>query len=161
MIQPGIATISSKLRTNSWNFQSALNVWRPSCVSVAAERTMKLSSGILGVSVAAMSLTLGLEGLRRFERSLAGQQLAAAPSPVLTVLGASAVLVLGSWLCVALLRHRWARFSLILAWCGAALLVAVLGHLNHAAIAAPCREQAAVQEPLNRRCTELQQRGRL
>ena len=90
---------------------------------------MKLSSGILGVFVAAMSLSSGLEGLRRFERSLTGQQLAAAPSPVLTVLGASAVLVLGSWLCVALLRHWWARFSLILAWNGAALLVPVLGHL--------------------------------
>src|SRR5215469_17011224 len=71
---------------------------------------MKLSSGILGVTVAAISLSSGLEGLRRFGRSLAGQQLAAAPSPVLTVLGASAVLVLGSWLCIALLRHRWARF---------------------------------------------------
>ena len=122
---------------------------------------MKLSSGILGVSVAAMSLTLGLEGLRRFERFLAGQQLAAAPSPVLTVLGAIAVLVLGSWLCLALLRHRWASLSLILAWSGAALLLALLGHLNHAAYAAPCREQAAVKVPLNRRCTELQRRGRL
>ena len=122
---------------------------------------MQLSSGIFGVSVAAVSLSSGLEGLRRFERFLAGQQLAAAPSPVLTVLGASAVLVLGSWLCIALLRHRWARLSLILAWCGAALLLAVLFHLNHAAYAAPCRGQAAVQVPLNRRCAELQQRGRL
>jgi hypothetical protein len=122
---------------------------------------MKISNGILGVMVAAMSLTMGLEGLRRFKLSLAGQQLAAAPSPVLTVLGASAVLVLGSWLCIALLRHRWARLSLILAWSSAALLLAVLGHLNHSAYAAPCRAQAAVQVPLNRRCTELQQRGRL
>ena len=112
---------------------------------------MKLSSGILGVIVAAISLSTGLEGLRSFERSLAGQQLAAAPSPVLTVLGASAVLVLGSWLCIALLRHRWARLSLILAWCGAALLLAVLFNLNHAAYAARCRGQAAVQVPLNRR----------
>ena len=122
---------------------------------------MKLSSGIFGVSVAVISLSSGLEGLRSFERSLAGQQLAAAPSPVLTVLGASAVLVLGSWLCIALLRHRSPRLSLILAWCGAAFLLAVLFHLNHAAFAAPCRGQAALQVPLNRRCTELQQRGRL
>jgi hypothetical protein len=122
---------------------------------------MNLSSGILGLVVAALSLLSGLQGLRNFERFLAGQQLAAAPSPVLTVLGASAVLVLGSWLCIALLRHRWARLSLILAWSGAALLMAVLFHLNHAAYAAPCRGQAAVHEPLNRRCTELQQRGRL
>src|SRR5262245_24738619 len=122
---------------------------------------MQLSNGILGVSVAAVSLSSEFEGFRRFERFLAVQQLAAAPSPVLTVLGASAVLVLGSWLCIALLRHRSARLSLILAWCGAALLLAILGHLNHAAYAAPCRGQAAVQAPLNRRCTELQQRGRL
>src|SRR5215470_13212059 len=119
---------------------------------------MQLSSGILCVGVAAISLSSGLEGLRRFERSLAGQQLAAAPSPVLTVLDASAVLILGSWLCIALRRHRWARLSLILAWCGAAILLAVLFHLNHAAYAARCRGQAAMQAPLNRRCSELQQR---
>ena len=122
---------------------------------------MKLSSGIFGVSVAVISLSSGLQGLRLFERSLAGQQLAAAPSPVLTVLGASATLVLGSLLCIALLRHRSPRLSLILAWFGAAFLLAVLFHLNHAAFAAPCRGQAALQVPLNRRCTELQQRGRL
>ena len=122
---------------------------------------MKLSSGILGVGVAALSLLTGLEGLRRFELFLAGQQLATAPSPVLTIVGASAVLVLGSWLCIALLRYQWARLSLILAWSGAALLLAVLFHLNHAAYAAPCRRQAAAQAPMNRRCTELQQRGRL
>jgi glycerol-3-phosphate acyltransferase PlsY len=122
---------------------------------------MQLSNGIFGVSVAAISLSSGLEGLTHFVRFLGGQQVAAAPSPVLTVLGASAVLVLGAWLCVALLRHRGARLSLILAWSCAALLLAVLFHLNHAAYAAPCRGQAAVQAPLNRRCTELQQRGRL
>jgi hypothetical protein len=122
---------------------------------------MQLSSGMLSISVAAVSLVSGLEGLRRFDRFLAGQQLAAAPSPVLTVLGASAVLVLGSCLCITLLRHGWARLSLILAWCGAALLLAALFHLNHAAYDAPCRGQAASKVPLNRRCTELQQRGRL
>ena len=128
---------------------------------VAAERTMQLSSGILGVGVAAVSLSSGVEGLRRFERFLGGQPLAAAPSPVLTILGTSAVLVLGFWLCIVFIRHRWARFSLILAWSGAALVLAVLFHLNHAGYAAACRGQAAAQTPLDRRCIELQQRGRL
>jgi hypothetical protein len=122
---------------------------------------MRHSSKILGVIVAAMSLSAGLEGLRRFELFLGGQQLAAAPSPVLMVLGASAVLGLGFWLCIALLRYRWASLSLILAWCGAAVLLTVLFHLNHAAYATPCRGLSPEQLPLNRRCTELQQHGRL
>ena len=116
---------------------------------------------ILAVSVAAVSLSAGVEGLRHFDLFLGGRLLAAAPSPSLTLLGASAVLVLGCWLCIALLRHRWARLSLILAWCGAAVLLAVLFHLNHVAYAAPCRRLAPEQLPLNRRCIELQQRGRL
>src|SRR5262252_8556474 len=99
---------------------------------------MKLSSSILSVIVAAMSLVLGVQGLRSFGRFLGGQPLAAAPSPVLTILGTSAVLVLGFWLCIVFIRHRWARFSLILAWSGAALVLAVLFHLNHAGYAAAC-----------------------
>ena len=122
---------------------------------------MKLSGGILGVIVAAMSLLLGLQGLRSFARFLAGQQLAAAPSPVLTILGAIAVLVLGFWLCNEFLRHRWARLSLILAWSSTAFGLAVLFHLNDAAYRAPCRGQAAAHAPLDRRCIELQRRGRL
>jgi len=107
-----------------------------------------------------MSASAGVEGLRRFALFLEGQQLAAAPSPSLTVLAASTTLAVGCWLCIALLRRR-ARLPLIVAWSGAALLLAVLFHLNHAAIAAPCREQAAAQTALTRRCAELQQRGRL
>ena len=122
---------------------------------------MRHSGKILGVFVAAMSLTTGLEGLRRFYLFLGGRQFAAAPSPVLTVLGAITVLILGAWLCMALIRHRRANFSLILAWSGAAVLVAVLGHLNHAAYTSPCRGLAPEQMLLNRRCSELQQRGRL
>src|SRR5262249_54466741 len=70
---------------------------------------------------------------------------------------------LGSWVLDVHCAHgaSVARLSLILAWCCASLLLAVLFHLNHGAYAAPCRGQAPVQVPLNRRCTELQQRGRL
>ena len=121
---------------------------------------MRFSGGILAVGVAAVSASAGLEGLRRFGLFLGGQPLAAAPSPLLTALGASATLAVGCWLCVALLRRR-ARLPLILAWSGTAALLAVLGHLNQAAYAAPCRGQVAVQASLTRRCAELQHRGRL
>jgi hypothetical protein len=122
---------------------------------------MQFSSGLLAVGIAALSTSAGLEGLRRFGLSLEGQQLAAAPSPLLTVLGASATLALGSWVCIALLRPGWARVPLILAWSSAAVLLAVLFHLNHAAYAASCRGEAAVQTSLTHRCAELQRRGRL
>ena len=121
---------------------------------------MRFSSGILAVGTAAVSASAGLEGLRRFGLFLEGQPLAAAPSPLLIVLAASTTLAVGGWLCIALLRQR-ARLPLIIAWSGAAVLLAGLLHLNHAAIAGPCREQAAEKAALTRRCAELQQRGRL
>jgi hypothetical protein len=121
---------------------------------------MRFSSGILAVGIAAVSASAGLEGLRRFGLFLGGQQLAAAPSPLLTVLAASTTLAVGCWLCIALVRQR-ARLPLMIAWSGAAILLAALFHLNHAAYAAPCRGQAAAQGALTRRCAELQQRGRL
>jgi hypothetical protein len=117
---------------------------------------MRIVSGILGVSVAAMSMTAGLEGLRRFALFLGGQQLAVAPSAPLTVLSASAVLALGAVLCFALLRYQRAGMLLILSWSGTALLTAFLGHLNHAAY----RTQCSGQNP-NRRCVEFRQRGLL
>jgi hypothetical protein len=122
---------------------------------------MQLRSSLLGLGVAALSLSAGLEGLRRVELSLGGQQLAAAPSPPLMVLGASAILALGSWLCIVLLRHRRAGLTLILAWSSAAALLAVLFHLSHSAYGLRCHAQAVAQAPPSRRCVELQLRGRL
>src|SRR5262252_7371726 len=112
---------------------------------------MRFLRGILGVGVAAVSASAGLEGIRRFGLFLGGQQLAAAPSPLLTVLAASATLAVGGWLCIALVRQR-ARLPLIIAWSGAAILLAALFHLNHAAYASTCRGQVAAQSTLNRRC---------
>ncbi|HKV74872.1 MAG TPA: hypothetical protein VJN95_10170 [Gemmatimonadales bacterium] len=121
---------------------------------------MKAPSILLGISVAAMSLSAGVEGIKRFGLSLAGQSLAAAPSPILTVLGSGAVLVLGCWLCVVLLRHHKANLGLILAWSGAAAVLAILFHLNHVAYAEHCRPSGA-PAPLTHRCLELQRRGRI
>ncbi len=123
---------------------------------------MRATSILLALGVAALSLPAGVEGARRFQRSLAGEPLAAAPSPLLTILGSIAILVLGCWLCVVLLRHRKASLTLILVWSGAAAVVAVLGHVNHVAYGAHCQFQppAAMQAPSGRRCVELERRGR-
>ena len=118
---------------------------------------------LLGIGVAALSLTAGVEGLRRSVLALEGQRLAAAPSPPLMIPGASAILVLGSWLCVALLRYRQASLKLITAWSGVATVLAVLFHLNHVAYAVNCERlvRATARAPLAHRCVELQRRGRL
>lgn len=123
---------------------------------------MKASSLLLGIGVAALSVSAGVEGVRRFVRGLAGQDLAAAPSPLLTVLASSAIVVLGCWLCVVLLRWHRASLALILAWSSAATLVALLGHLNHAAYAEHCQRasETTEQAPPTLRCLELQRRGR-
>lgn len=121
---------------------------------------MGFSSGVLAIGAGAVSASTGLERLHRFGLLLGGQPLAAAPSPLLSVPGASASLVVGLWLCIALLRRR-VDIPLILAWSGAAVLLAVLFHLKHATYRTPCGGQAAAQESLTRPCAELQHRGRL
>ena len=112
---------------------------------------MRFLRRVLGIAVLALSLATGLTGVERVRLFIAGDVQAAAPSPVLTALGAVALAGLGLHLSYVLLRARRAHPASVAAWAGIAGMLAVLFHLNHASYASHCRDQA---RPAARRCLE-------
>ena len=108
---------------------------------------------VLGIAVLALSLTAGLTAVERVRLFLAGDVQAAAPSPVLTALGAVALVVVGVDLSYVLLRARRAHPASVAAWAGIGGMLGVLFHLNHASYLSHCRDQA---QPSARRCLERQ-----